>query len=408
MNLGSSRGPRSSSTAVAAAMVLVVLAACHGGERPPPPAPPEDEPGTEGAPPRAPPGADPSDALPPAPPPPAAASCDALVPELGAPVEHGYWTGTMSECSVAITARDGRMALGVYGPSRGGRFHLFSPDGTATGSVEHLYGPLIPVAGGWHGTVHEPGFAEWFRAWDDGGELLVDRPDLVGGGIGPDGSGGSLFSASWAESPAPTGILAMSAAGDVVRVLPLDAGAWPILAMPGGAVFAVLSEADAAGARTFSARWYGPDGAPRTAPFPLDLAPDVRSFALAPLGDDRVAIRADGRWVRAVREEDARADAAPAWLAERPETAFVSIRGGRGHAIWSDAEPSADATAFEIVAADGTACGRVALPEAGAGTSPTDLGVGPDGTVLQRAYLPTTPQDFGVHCGWRVWPGALR
>jgi hypothetical protein len=107
-----------------------------------------------------------------------------------------------------------------------------------------------------------------------------------------------------------------------------------------------------------------------------------------------------------------RAEAAPPWLIQHPDTALHMVHGGRGYALLPLQDPSAAwcAQLVRIFAPSGESCGQemFAIDEEACQTAP--LTVGYDGSVFQ--ILPVSRQTgcAGDHCPctYRVWPGRFR
>lgn len=103
---------------------------------------------------------------------------------------------------------------------------------------------------------------------------------------------------------------------------------------------------------------------------------------------------------------------APAWMTARPDRRFQVARGGKAYAVIPFAARGASCSQrLEIVAPDGTSCGRAEYQIA-AGTCDTgDLMVGADGTVIQQlpeAMETRDPVNQQHSCTWRFWPAAAK
>jgi hypothetical protein len=154
-------------------------------------------------------------------------------------------------------------------------------------------------------------------------------------------------------------------------------------------------------------------GAPLTPWFGVAAPIPGNSAALRVFVHGRVAL-GDGRtWLASFRDGVTGADAAPDWLASRPNTRLATIRQGRAYAVLPLDQPGLDQTRFEIVTAAGESCGLVAIPPpppaAGLTRTPRRVDVGQDGTLFQQEQvIEEDPNSFGIHCMFQWWPSLLQ
>ncbi len=146
--------------------------------------------------------------------------------------------------------------------------------------------------------------------------------------------------------------------GRVTRTVPLDGGTYcAIVNWPTGHVFAFIAGTSV---RPTQGQWYDAARAPLTPWFDVGIGKGRGGYQRLN-ADGVVALGTLGlRWVTAVREGEAGTEVLPAWLAARPGTRLVTVRGGRGFAVL----PAAGIGSLEIVTTAGESCGTVTMPEA--------------------------------------------
>jgi hypothetical protein len=217
---------------------------------------------------------------------------------------------------------------------------------------------------------------------------------------------GSLAVLASPGSAANAQLAWVDAGGDVTRTVQLDADVSRVVAnWTTGHIFAFIGGTST---RPTRGRWYDAAGAPLTAWFDIAIDKGKGSYQRV-LADGVVALGTVGfPWAIAVRDGVAGSEEVPAWLAARPRTRLVTIRGGRGYAVL----PNDGAASFEIVAADGESCGTVTLPQpsfdtSAASWSPPRLDVGWDGTVFQTFMTQAPGSPSPQRCVYRWWPALL-
>jgi hypothetical protein len=103
-----------------------------------------------------------------------------------------------------------------------------------------------------------------------------------------------------------------------------------------------------------------------------------------------VAVQVDGAWTYFIPSGKAEAQAAPAFLADNPNTDFTLVRGAKAYAVLPR---SGDTTQMKLYSSGGNLCGTVKFPSGG-------LTTGADGSAIASSG------ERG--CTKTVWPGLLR
>jgi hypothetical protein len=354
----------------------------------------------------------------------AANACDGVAPALGQAVAVDLTTGSHAECSNATSDPSGRVALGIFAAGGGTSGFEFRPY-TAGGSPVHPAPFMSPVqivgsddidpwfhwtTTGWRGIVHDPGPpprddpnpqvfpALIFRTWDAAGEALHDVP-LFAIASAPDGQGGSvLLARQWEEGVGPVGptsLLWIDPEDRVTRSVVLDEPADRALVNWGTGHVLLLRLGEPG-----RARWLDGAAAALTPWFSVPAAVTAESMHL--LVDGTVVVRDGADWNVALRDGAAGTVPVPGWLTARPGTRIATVRGSRAYAVLGS-----DPARVELVAASGERCGDVGVPApaTSAENRPDRLDVGQDGTLFQRFTF--LQSDFGIHCGYQWWTGAL-
>jgi hypothetical protein len=141
-------------------------------------------------------------------------------------------------------------------------------------------------------------------------------------------------------------------------------------------------------------------------------------FETAPLIDGGVAVRRvdqqnDGtgrpyttsQWLVTVALGATRANAAPQWLATRPNTNMAMIRSGKAYAMLPLGAPAAVCVQMiDLVAPDGMQCGSFNLGLESGQCRTEDVTLAADGTPIQLR----SRESFPGSCAYRWWPSALR
>lgn len=337
---------------------------------------------------------------------------------LGAPVE--VHVDDAGFCGGATSHGSGVAALSLQRVSGDGETRLpYAASGSAAGSPMSSIAnrPDVdtyfhPVTNGFRGIVvlrPAPGALELrLRTWDLSGGLVSDLA-LPVRTIAPLPDGGSV-AVLWDPAGVPganPSLAWIDASGGVTRTVPLDNDVGHLIVnWPTGHVFAFVGGTSA---RATQGRWYDGAGTPLTPWFVLPLTKGSGGYQRL-LADGVVALgNQEGPWLTAVRDGVAGTEAVPAWLAARPDTRLVTIRGGRGYAVL----PVTGSGAFEIATSAGESCGIVTVPQPGSGAdsapwSPARLDVGWDGSVFQTFLVQAPGSPSPQRCVFRWWPGVLQ
>jgi hypothetical protein len=346
-----------------------------------------------------------------------AVTCADLVPSFGRSLTVPFDTGTHSACDRAEGHPAGRVALGIRRGDGLVDYQLYrvQPDGVvADGTILHVSTlggsqTFFPTSSGWQGVVHDGTPPLLLRTWTLSGARLADDARLAVA-TAPTAEGGAVLVASDFRPGAvgPSYLEWVDAAGTVTRSVALDrAGSLVMQVWDTGKVLVV-----ARGSASWSARWFGADGAAlgawtEVAGVATPTDPGVTANAqLKLLVDRRVALYDGARWVAVFPDGDATAAAPPSWLAARAGQRLATIRQGRGYAAIGGA------SRFEVLTGAGESCGffdaPTATPPAGQTWSPVSLHVGQDGTVFEVDNRFGGGLDPSIHCAFRFWPAALR
>jgi hypothetical protein len=278
-------------------------------------------------------------------------------------------------------------------------------NGTDTDTYFH------PVTNGFRGTVilrGGPTLDFRLRTWDLSGGLVSDLP-LEARSIAPlpDGSSIAVVSPPAAASPpANPSLVWVDAAGQVTRTVALDDDVYRVIVnWPTGHLFAFVGGTSS---RRTHGRWYDGAGSPLTSWFDIPISKGDGGYQRL-LADGVVALGTPGQpWSAAVRDGVTGTEPVPGWLAARPGTRLVTIRGGRGYAVL----PNSGTGSFEIVATTGDSCGTVTVPQPSSDTSvavfpPPRLDVGWDGTVFQSFMIQAAGSTSPGRCVFRWWTALL-
>jgi hypothetical protein len=119
-------------------------------------------------------------------------------------------------------------------------------------------------------------------------------------------------------------------------------------------------------------------------PFHID-----RSTAMSALLDGSIALRVSGQWTSVIAPGSHAAAPAPSWLSTRPGSDLFVVRGGRGHALFT--QPPAGSCQAHVVlfAPSGIRCGAVDLRSGDPDGCATRGEVGQDGTVAVQGRTET-------------------
>jgi hypothetical protein len=176
------------------------------------------------------------------------------------------------------------------------------------------------------------------------------------------------------------------------------------------------------GPGTIAARWFAPDGSPRTDVFvaaeglPRDAG--AWPWRILQLPDGSVALQLwNGRFVRRLQAGTPAAGPPPEWLSAFGGGRLERIRGGAAYAALYD--DSACNPRIEIFSTAGESCGDVAYPPLagvapGASCDPSLVLprglflIGRDGTVMRLADEGPCPGGTGECCTYEWWSRSLR
>jgi hypothetical protein len=112
-------------------------------------------------------------------------------------------------------------------------------------------------------------------------------------------------------------------------------------------------------------------------PFRVD-----QNTALSPLLDGTIAFNQAGDWEGAIAPASHTVTGAPSWLATRPGSRLFLARGGRAHALFTQAPPGSCQAHLVLFAAAGNRCGAIDLPSGDADGCVETAEIGRDGTVI--------------------------
>jgi hypothetical protein len=353
-------------------------------------------------------------------------ACDGLLPDLAQGArELVRDVQPPNHCTAAGSDAEGRLELaetvGNNGPPHL-TIHLYEASGAPVGDVAPAVDTSFdfhPTASGYQGIALErvaQGARPYFSTWDRSGRQIArGQDDAIASA--PDGRGGSAVLERARDAAGNSGPVKLSRVDDRGAY-----GASTTLDDPDASMLIVNWDTGhalvvATGASVTRGRWFDAAGAAMTGWFPV--AGPLRGAGGAMLRlllDGRVALYDGARWAGVVADGQARVDAVPGWLADRPRTRLAAIRGGRGYAVLPNPPSGERASwdAFEVVAADGTSCGTVQVPASrppdGSTRGPSWLGFGEDGTLLQVADA--TGAALGPPgtflCALRWWPALAR
>ncbi|MGC4001028.1 MAG: hypothetical protein QM767_27625 [Anaeromyxobacter sp.] len=355
-----------------------------------------------------------------------AAACSGLVPSGALPAQARASVDVTPESTCAGGAGDGtgHVALGrkLTDPATGRTDFTWSAR-DATGALAHTFdadglSTLLPQASGWHGLAVEASGVNHKVIRADGTTArtaLVAPPNPLWASLGPDPRGGSVAVASQYGGTTWSVTLETFAADGTVGLGPQTVasgtgfGGYPAIgAVARGGSTLVLWEVSP-GQRW--GRWYAPSGT--AGPAFLDGAFDETAFPpdaqLVPLLDGTLALRDHGHWTRSYTPGVAGGGTPPGWLAGRPNTLLRFTRGNRGYAFFPAAltvEAPRCEEAVELLAPDGTACGRVTFRESSLGCATGALDQAWDGTVVRQSAREACAGG-SCTCSHQWWPRLL-
>jgi hypothetical protein len=124
---------------------------------------------------------------------------------------------------------------------------------------------------------------------------------------------------------------------------------------------------------------------------------------VAALLDGSFVLRLGGTWTYRIQPGATAVEPAPCWLASRPTTELVSMRGGTAYAVLHGGSEECDRV-VEVLTPEGRTCGF--LPVSGT-DGQCDLAVGRDGTLSKGAEAVGGGAGQPRNCVLEFWPAAL-
>ena len=276
-------------------------------------------------------------------------------------------------------------------------------------------------------------------SYDSSGRRTGGTEVTGNGNFAPDPSGG-LFAVgrfalgSTAPPPDSPPVVFMFNADATLRYGPVPVGSSAAVFGQGvdlsGRAVVILDGSSQFGAGSIAAIWFDAKGVPATGVFQIlsGFQPGISTwFETSPLLDgNHLALRRmdapsnafteerrTSQWLLVLPSGTARADPAPDWLTQRPDTHMELARSKQAYAFlpWA-ADVPACSQRVEVVSPTGRSCGNFDFGVDANACRTRELRLGVDGTVLQM--LPADrerndPPGSPVHtCTLRYWPAALR
>jgi hypothetical protein len=329
-------------------------------------------------------------------------------------------------CAGGTSDGDGRLALGLLEPSTGRRlYQAHEADGSVLGRFDGLDLALAPQPHGYHAVAVTRDL--------NGNAVRADQMALSGAGviqrstrvddegdagvvaaIAPVPGGGSVvYRAAVGLSQGSllftTTLTRFDAAGAPVGTLPLERARYTDA--PHALAVAVATDGSVLALRNgqfgqLAAGWIHPDGAVQVLS-PNPPGPGSR-LELFPLADGGVALRVDGGFVGQVRAGSTRVEPVPTWLRDAGAGHLTLLPSGRGYALLPlPDEPSHTCEQrVEVRAPSGALCGAVVLRFRNGACTTGDVGLGLDGTIVQRG--PNACSGGTCTCTYAWWSGAVR
>ena len=125
-------------------------------------------------------------------------------------------------------------------------------------------------------------------------------------------------------------------------------------------------------------------------PFRVD-----QQTSVSPLLDGTIAFNQAGDWEGAIAPGSHTVVAAPSWLSTRPGSRLFLARGGRAHALFTQAPPGSCQAHLVLFAPAGNRCGAVDLPSGDADGCAFTGEIGQDGTVTVQGITQSTDNGSG-------------
>jgi hypothetical protein len=162
----------------------------------------------------------------------------------------------------------------------------------------------------------------------------------------------------------------------------------------------VLWDHGSGASRAVEGRWLGTSGDTMTDPFTAaDGVHAGAKLSLSRLLDGSLVLQQDGAWTRRFQPGATAVEAAPDWLATRPNTTLSIIRGATAHLL-TFRSLNCEPVHAALFAASGTRCGAMEFPAA---SCPHTAASGFDGTVIVTGL-----DEAAGRCTRTFWPGLLR
>jgi hypothetical protein len=362
---------------------------------------------------------------------PTSGDCAGIVP---ASLPPAVWNSTPLSTSgsgqdgCGLPIGNGHGTVAVREESIRSSWQIILPSGESLGFLALWNGVLVPQPSGLIAAdgTSSVDFAST-TALDDDAKPLGSTQNLLSDStlFSPDPNGGLLAVGRMvASAPDPTPDTPYSAMmfnqDATVRWGPVPIGMQQLFAAGvdlEGRSLLLMDGTPAFGAGTVAGLWLDAGGALMTRQFLAATGLSETGGGLYPLISGGLAFQhvgpdGTGDWVGVFPSGEQRIDAAPSWLASRPNE-VPSLARGRGAYAMMPSSESVDVCEqeIEVVSAAGNSCGRIALPLDGFPCTTRDLRLGLDGTVMQmlpRSREPFVPQSTMRNCTVRFWPAALR
>ena len=355
--------------------------------------------------------------------------CASLAPPLGTPVVHTYaerldggpgenvfcGTGAYPASGSGVVLHpvqvQGRPPSFAFVDRTGQDVASYGDFSLATTEID-----VIPQATGFGILgVYEGGMGSYGVVFVDdhaagrGGTLGARVVPLPGGGVG-------VIGAQWASptcEPSQDTLLSVQRfeeGGAAALPSPTELGCYdqsPDVAIAGNAAGQVLVLASA-----FTGTWTGWDGywldrdlrLVQRFTVPELAAPSANAgLVIATLLDGSFVLRLGGTWTYRLQPGATAVEPVPCWLASRPTTELLSMRGGTAYAALHRGSEECDRV-VEVLTPEGRTCGFVPL----SGTNgQCQLAFGRDGTLSKGAVAVGSGAGQPRSCVLEFWPAAL-
>jgi hypothetical protein len=365
------------------------------------------------------------------------AQCSGLEPTATTPVSAAVGGPNEPTCGAGMGDGSGTIGLQTSDSTHAGSHAMFihfldgdtgkEKNWTGRNGAEGSTGAWVPQPNGFI-AVYNAGPAAGsvlnLESWDLSGKYVRSSETMWGSTVTKEVTGGGLLVAGvfgWMQDVAKKRQVWMFAPDLSLR--------WTSDLAAQGAIYGLgcdpnarcLIITDGGTSGRITAQWFEANGNPLTAEFILlenfEAGPNTW-FETAPLIGGGVLIRrvdqqndASGRpyrtalWLGAAAVSQSGVSDPPQWLKDRPNTNLTTVRGGKAYAVLPLGAPDAPCTqTVEILAPDGTACGRVDATIAAGRCRTEDVAMGLGGTPIQP--LPRAASQ--ATCSYRWWTNALR